>query len=416
MSEKSTSLNLKSRRNILYSTSRQWNPGDEFILCGAINIMTEILGQHNTFIYNRNPDVRSTEVINLKSRFGLVFNDNSLKPNTNCSFIDLVVFAGTPEWCNDVCQNLYEQIIRYNLPTIFIGIGSNSKHLSPAVKEVLSKSLYFSFRDAKFQTVDSAQNYLPKTVYKPCPAMQCVKLGGEKRISSVKAVGLVYAVNLQKSVVNNCVSDDVYIFIKRLYTGLINKYGHKYKFYILCHYIDEVSDAHSTFTDNEVLYSFDSAGYASIYSNCDLIISPRVHGCGLASSLGIPSISVQHDIRGTTTEGFLSYPIGKEMALEDVFSAFEQITKEIAAINSKLILHKKESFESYVNEISNVISLNRINYDKSILQYPYLKNENDLLFKNIHVFKMFFYIAISLFTRGRKKKRFARKLREQFYK
>lgn len=48
------------RKNILVSTTRQWNPGDEFILLGSLNIMKNILGKDNinTIIFNRNPDIR----------------------------------------------------------------------------------------------------------------------------------------------------------------------------------------------------------------------------------------------------------------------------------------------------------------------------------------------------------------------
>ena len=46
-------------KNILISTTRQWNPGDEFIMMGSLNIMKELYGNIiNPIIFNRNPDIR----------------------------------------------------------------------------------------------------------------------------------------------------------------------------------------------------------------------------------------------------------------------------------------------------------------------------------------------------------------------
>ena len=48
--------------NILYSTTRSWNSGDDFILFGVRNIIDAVLPQHNPLIYNRNPDLHRIRV------------------------------------------------------------------------------------------------------------------------------------------------------------------------------------------------------------------------------------------------------------------------------------------------------------------------------------------------------------------
>ena len=111
-------------KNVIYSTTRQWNPGDEFILMGVINILNEVIGEHNPIIYNRNPDIRpEIGQVYLRKKdnkySGLVRNDyirmgfldNSIKFDTDCSFADLAVFAGTPEWWDMRCENFYQHII-----------------------------------------------------------------------------------------------------------------------------------------------------------------------------------------------------------------------------------------------------------------------------------------------------------------
>lgn len=47
-------------KNVVLSTTRQWNPGDEFILLGIINLLREVIGEFNPVIFNRSPEVRPT--------------------------------------------------------------------------------------------------------------------------------------------------------------------------------------------------------------------------------------------------------------------------------------------------------------------------------------------------------------------
>ncbi|MCL2390718.1 MAG: polysaccharide pyruvyl transferase family protein, partial [Endomicrobia bacterium] len=120
------------RKNILFSTTRQWNPGDEFILLGCINLLKELYPGFNPVIYNRNPAIRQEKYSNLnffrntfwervscKSKglsdafLRMGFFDNSFKDNTDASFLDLAVFAGSPEWYGYRNAKLYDVINRY---------------------------------------------------------------------------------------------------------------------------------------------------------------------------------------------------------------------------------------------------------------------------------------------------------------
>lgn len=384
-------------KNVLYSTSRQWNPGDEFILMGTIKIMNKVIGPHNMVIYNRNPDVRLPRVLKTKDFFHLGFNDNSLKTDTDCSFIDLAVFAGTPEWCNELCNNLYKHISDNSIPTLFIGLGSNNLKLNPLIKDVLSKSLYISFRDKKLNITENIP--LPPIIYKACPAMLCVPIGQEKKIDNVRTVGLGFAVSRKYSVVNNCVGDDVYDYVKDLCLDFIDRYKGTYKICIICHYIDELPIAHKIFADYdvEILYSYNSSDYQSIYSNIDVLISSRVHGCGIASSLGIPSISIMHDNRATTTELFMSERVDINTSYADVFDLFESVVENIPAINQKLIKYKREVFESYVDEIKQRLSFERISYSNFDTLGKEVKNiwwgRDDEIPKHIDLKSLYYFIG-----------------------
>ena len=70
----------------------------------------------------------------------------------------------------------------------------------------------------------------------------------------------------------------------------------------IAHYIDDLRLCNEL--GWECFYSFSARDYFEMYDACDLVISPRVHGCGMAASLGIPSIAIPHDGRISTVSGF----------------------------------------------------------------------------------------------------------------
>jgi len=83
----------------------------------------------------------------------------------------------------------------------------------------------------------------------------------------------------------------------RCYDNLAKRYEVKY----IAHYIDDLATAPAGAT---VHYSGLAADYYWIYDPCDVLVSPRLHGCGIAASLGIPSICLAHDKRGVAAELF----------------------------------------------------------------------------------------------------------------
>lgn len=184
-------------KNIIYNTTRQWNCGDEFILRGCINIMESVVGPHNPIIYNRNPDVRpanGSEIFyrneklplnyedgnqkKLGALYRYGFNDNSVKFNSDLSFVDYAVFAGSPEWTSSRCDNFYYHIIKNQIPAIFLGIGSKYNTDIPLfMSEVIKKNVFFSFRSEELLS-DSFD-----CCYLPCPALQAIKIGQEKKLN-----------------------------------------------------------------------------------------------------------------------------------------------------------------------------------------------------------------------------------------
>jgi hypothetical protein len=108
--------------NILVSSTRQWNPGDEFIFFGVRNLLEKAIGDRkiNWILYDRHPDLN---VNGFKKRI----HRNNLLHNSfhkhNSRFLDLAVIAGTPEWFGPPLIQFYDAVIKSNLPLFLIGVG-----------------------------------------------------------------------------------------------------------------------------------------------------------------------------------------------------------------------------------------------------------------------------------------------------
>ncbi|MBZ8143714.1 hypothetical protein CLD22_28350, partial [Rubrivivax gelatinosus] len=147
--------------NILFSTTRQWNPGDEFILMGCLNALRAAGLDFNPVIFNRNPQIRRAKRIDpvalLQRAFGegrrQAFLDNSFKDSMSLDWIDLVVFAGSPEWRGRRLAPLYDAIARAGTPTAFLGLGTvkpfrfDHEHFSEAETTVLKAARLIACRD-----------------------------------------------------------------------------------------------------------------------------------------------------------------------------------------------------------------------------------------------------------------------------
>ncbi len=360
-------------RNIIFSTTRQWNVGDEFILFGAINLIRAVLPEgFNPIIYNRHPDLRTDiqPIYNLQNiklytadeltsaaeaNFRVGFRDNSFKLSTDGQFIDLVVFAGTPEWSNRRCFDLYKIIEKFDLPVIGLGIGNHIQNECELVLRNLSRFKLFTVRSPEF--IEPLRDHIAsQPQFLPCPSI-CGSVPEKIRlVETVNHIGLIYACDGVRSEINNCVSTETYDYLLTLFHELKHKYP-EFRFSLVCHYIDELPFAHSDFPDVEVFYSFDAKDYYDIYNRFDLVIGARVHGIGCAASMGIPGICVMHDFRGETVKGFLAETLSVNQPLESALETIAQTILTIAPKNKRLTEHIARTAERYIALIRTTLDL-----------------------------------------------------------
>lgn len=351
------------KKNILISTTRQWNPGDEFIMMGSINILKKIFGNTiNPIIYNRNPDIRGGASFRNKTRsyeFSYKWDrasfkgkgglhellrighyDNSWKDDMNVANIDMALFAGSPEWYGTRLRTMYQAIEKGNIPTIFLGLGagdsvdfSNSENI---VDRVLSNAKFIATRDK--QTEELLKKY--NAIYMPCPALFASP--SNRVVKEVNKIGLIYATN--ETLKGNNVSKKMHDYIVDLYQQLAREYDVE----LVCHYIDEIDNAKEELPNIEINYSYDSKDYIDIYNKFDLVIGGRVHGIGMSASLGIPGIMIKHDSRSSTTDGFLAESIEIGTDFDVVDRLIRRISRDIELQSKKLIVHKDETMHKYI--------------------------------------------------------------------
>lgn len=351
-------------KNILFSTTRQFNIGDEAILFGVLNLFDQCIGRdmYNPIIYNRNPDIRlgtrcssflkTKRVTNarirgrsyLKCIFSMDFFDNSIKDDSDFRNIDMVVFAGTPEWYGLRLKVLYKKIKKYNIPCIFIGIGVGEKVtyniLTSLEKYALKNAVMITVRDS--YTYELLREYNARKL--ACPAL--LSFGGECRtVEQVNKVGLIYSSSSIS--VNNRISEKTYEYLKILYKELMKIFNIE----LICHYVDEIDEIVKDFPTSTYRYSYNSADYYDIYKKYDLVIGCRVHGIGIAASMGIPGVIIKHDMRGDTANAFGAKSICPDIQL--ISHHIQQILEMAHEIRkySLYIINQKEKVQKEYKKI-----------------------------------------------------------------
>lgn len=346
-------------KNIMFSTTRQWNIGDEFILFGVRNILENLLktGGVNSIIYNRNPSInpifhRSLSGVIKRYVHNLIPEcDNSYHERIDAKFIDVAICAGTPEWRGKRMVKFYKTVNTFDIPFIALGVGEIGQFHYADEEEVIKRASVLTFRSKRL--ANEAQKFgLTKALYLPCPALLSVKANEEKNWRYNKSeivVGFGFNIPREYTVSHIGISRETYDFSEKLFEEIIRTYRNSCRFVCICHYIDELPHAIKFFKKFgiDVVYSYDARDYGGIYSNIDVLVSSRVHGCGIAASLGIPSLGISHDERGETIAGFLAEIVTPK---DDIKLCLMKIANILESLDQKhvaLIEHKRSTLKIY---------------------------------------------------------------------
>ena len=264
--------------NILFSTTRHWNPGDELINRGIEQLLRFSGYRFNSIVWNRHPSIRPTHT-SLDNSFDEFRHD----PQS----IDYVIFAGTPEWLGDRVGPLYKLIQRNGIRCSLIGIGSHGEKfgLSSTVKTVLQNHADMIVCRDQSSFSRLTENFsIAHANLMPCPALfHCVSPDHRQKLTNV---GVIYQSTYTTS---QSVSSATRDFLIRLIIEL----SQRISVTVICHYIDEALEASAIFGSERVRFSSDSGDYENYFKEVDVVVGARVHGCLGAMSCGTPAMLLE---------------------------------------------------------------------------------------------------------------------------
>lgn len=354
--------------NIVFSTTRQWNPGDEFIRMGCMNLLQELGVDFNPILFNRHPQIRRNRKVDIVAMLNKLlggsllerFADDSVKDRPPMDYADLVIIAGTPEWQGRRMVKLYRSIVEYHLPVLVLGIGTGTKNDLEFSQKHFSADEYEAFKTARVITTRDRnlhENLKPlENYYLPCPALLSSKK--EKKINIVKRIGLIYSSS--NVIKNNRVSPDTHHYLVNMFRKIKEEFSEEYEIEFIAHYIDELSEFDKEFPDEKLHYTYDAKDYLNIYEQFDLVVGCRIHGLGMSASLGIPGIAFAHDARAETVRGFLADMVKINEPYKNLRDLIIKNIENIESRNEVLVEHKNRTKEKYMHLIDKALSDNKL--------------------------------------------------------
>jgi hypothetical protein len=360
--------------NILFSTTRMWNCGDDFILFGLQELLKEVVGPFNPVVYNRNPELHAVRLyynkpqkLRIKDMAGaftvnpyrlvspaLWRCDNSWRPG-NDTAIDFCFFAGTPEWFGIMVSPLVKRLLETQIPVAYVAVGAFEKtrdtsfdRLPQQDQALLRRAGLVTVRDSACRRVLEPVNptLLPCTALFSAPHEKRRTPGARLRLAlSTQGVGQRNGQRIGRETFDYSVE-------------LFKKLSKRHDCTLVCHYVDEMHELREHLGDcMPFAYSYDARDYISIYDRFDLTVTTRVHGAGLAASLGVPGVVLAHSTRSETTDGFLAERV--DCTTDTVDQVIDKIEAlPVAERSAALIEHKRSTRQRYMPLLREFISGN----------------------------------------------------------
>jgi hypothetical protein len=329
--------------NILVSSTRQWNPGDEFIFFGVQNLLKEALkGQRiNWILYDRNPDL-FIDGFNNPVHKEKIWGNSFHHKDPQC--LDLALIAGTPEWMGPPLKDFYRTVREGNLPLVILGVGYVDAPINFTDNEVYCFKNFLKVLTVRDEYASQALNEIGIShEILPCPAL--FASDHETIPDDIGRIGFILQTN--KSV-NQSVSEELSHACAHIVKRLRGK---GFKVDVICHYIDEFVEFSRTLPP--LRYSYDARDYIEILNDYDLIISTRLHGAILANSLGKPAFLL--NIEDPRCKGALSlFPFIYPSSPDTIMGAINNIDIKSA---KKLIDWKTQIRDKYLYLLKNGIVL-----------------------------------------------------------
>lgn len=317
-------------KNILYNTTRQWNCGDEFIMAGTRNLISELIPLHNSIVFDRNPDLIPLSSGGHSRR---ISNSWSLQ---NFNF-DYYVAAGTPEWGGPRNSSVTKFVYENKIPSIFLGIGT-ANAVDQWTGKILSNSLSVICRDTA--ALSRVKNHHPDAICLHCPSIFCTESTSKH---SLQNIGIVFQSDAQQW-------QKISTKQKTLLIETINRLSANYNVSLICHYHKELYEAKKLFPHLDIYYSYNYSDYFDIYKKFDLTISTRLHGCFCSLACGVPTImpsGLSGRCKGAVNES--------PLVIQKPFEEIDPDTVDVKKISSEMMIYKQTIKKDYLKKLSGLI-------------------------------------------------------------
>ncbi len=331
------------RLNILFSTTRQWNCGDEFILFGVRRLLDDLGVSYNAILYNRHPSInprRFTRKRPWSRSEPLPDLDNSFFLD-DVGLVDYAIFAGSPEWFGGPrVTPLLRFLLANRIRCAFLGVGVHRPHaFGEELRRVMGELC--DLVTARDPVCFDLVREFPNAYYEVCPALFSAPRGRQR--SSTRRVGVVIqASKTAHHSLPGSVLERTLERFERLESAFPTTY--------IAHYIDDLKLAQSLGKD--VLYSAYAEDYAALFDRFDVVLSTRIHGCGIAASLAIPNVLIPHDGRYQTALKFGSSVAEPDGDLAEIVDAMD-----VRAKSSELIAHRAACQVAYGDLMTRHMSI-----------------------------------------------------------
>ncbi len=261
--------------NILASTSRQWNCGDEFILFG-IQRLIESVCPSNWLIYDRNPDLLAAGGAKRTN----AWIAGSLRG------INLVIVAGSPEWSGMNLAPLCRAANEQEVPIVYLGIGNCgwAAVVTDDDRRSLARARLTTCRDQ--MAFDQLQAMGLTSSLLPCPA---IFAAAHAPLDPAGPTGFCFQLGRTR---NQSVKSELMIKAVAMIEDALD---HGENVRVIAHYRDEYLFAVER--GWPVRYSYDARDYAAFYAGCSHVVSTRLHGAILSYGMGIPTTLINRDAR-----------------------------------------------------------------------------------------------------------------------
>lgn len=275
-------------------------------------------------------------------------------------YADAVLLGGSDQYNNWSPKIKAEEIKKLVPPLFLIGLGVSSTDLEkePSLKDdkyktdiiaTNEKSVLSSVRDER------TQNFLKKLGYKKSIVTGCPALFLFNEEFSIKNDNRTVLFTFPYPLIHNSGDKRKQKKFNILYKLIEDtiKFVESRELIpvIVCHDDRDVPQAQSLFSKYPIFFSNYPNKYFELYKNARLVIGSRLHATILASSLGIPSININLDLRGT---GFSrTFKLDKWNVDYSDKKIREKIRERVVAILNNDSTHFKEFIiaKNYYREI-----------------------------------------------------------------